>query len=446
MAGSDGRAVFRGVAACGAAAIVLTAAACGGADARNAGGRDGDPGVARADTALRRLVADLLPEMERRSGLPLRRPVRLGVRSREELEAYLTRELGRQLPADRVEGMVRVYARLGLVPDSLRLEPLLRALYLEQVVGYYDPAADTLFVVEGVASQQLEAVLAHEIVHALQDQYMDIDSVLQALEEDNDRGTAARAALEGHATYAMLEWQLAQVTGRDADLRDFPALQEILADNPLAAAGVDMPVLEKAPAVIRESLLFPYLGGLAFVQGAWRLEGTKTPPLADRLPESTEQVLHPERYVSADRDAPEAVRFLGPPPAGWSEVATDDLGEFEIRLFLREHTGRPEEAKEAAAGWDGDRYRLLDGPGGEALVWVSLWDTESDAEDFAARARQALAARYAASGGEDAAGRRTRVELRNADGRSAVLLLDAPAGPGVGALDEAARFRVESPE
>lgn len=421
---------------------VIAATGCVGSDSRATGTRVGTPAAVVGDTALERLVADLVPAMERRSGLPLRRPVRLGVRTRAELEAYLAEELDRQLPAERVAGMVRAYARLGLVSDSLRLEPLLRALYLEQVVGYYDPAADTLFVVEGVASDQLEAVLAHEIVHALQDQYMDIDSVLEALSGDNDRSTAARAALEGHATYAMLEWQLSEVTGRDADLRDFPALQEILAANPLAAAGVDMPVLENAPAVIRESLLFPYLGGLAFVQEVWRSGGERTPPLAESLPESTEQILHPERYLPGSRDVPAVLAFTDPPPAGWSEIISDDLGEFEIRLYLAEHTGRPDEATAAAEGWDADRYRLLAGPAGEALLWVTLWDTPADAEEFAASARRALEARYEPGGGEEASGRRTRLEVWSAGDRNVVRFEDVPVGLAPDALERAVRFRV----
>ncbi len=120
--------------------------------------------------SVRARAAELQGDVERLSGLPAREPLKLGVRSQESLEVYLKQELEEQFAGDRIRNLVRVYARLGLVPESLDLEPLLSRLLLEQVVGFYDPASDTLFVVEGVSADQADAVLVHEMVHALQDQ------------------------------------------------------------------------------------------------------------------------------------------------------------------------------------------------------------------------------------------------------------------------------------
>ena len=356
--------------------LAVALAACNGADAAGDGRGAGDVG---ADTTLRRLAAELLPAAELRSGLPARGPIRLATRSREDLEAFLVAEMAEQLPPARLEAVVRTYARLGLVPDTIDLEPLLRSLLLEQVVGYYDPARDTLYVVDRVDALQVEPVLLHEIVHALQDQYVDLDSLMKANLEANDRSTAAQAAMEGHATFAMLEWQLAALTGGHADLTTLPGLEGLLGDDPLAAAGIEMPVLSEAPAVIRESLLFPYLGGLVFLQEYWAGPWGRVPPLGIDMPVSTEQVLHPERFQPGREDMPTEVRFLSDPPAGWTEVYADNLGEMETRLVLREFLADRGEADRAAAGWDGDRFRLLDGPAGEVLLWVTVWDTDRDA-------------------------------------------------------------------
>jgi hypothetical protein len=396
--------------------------ACGGADAA-------DEQVAvdtSADTTLRRLAADLLPAAELRSGLLARGPIQLATRSREDLEAFLVAQMAEQLPPDRLEAAVRTYARLGLVPETIDLEPLLRSLLLEQVVGYYDPARDTLYVVDRVDESQIEPVLLHEIVHALQDQYVDLDSLMKANLESNDRGTAAQAAMEGHATFAMLEWQLAAMMGGSADLTTLPGLDGLLGDDPLAAAGLEMPVLAEVPTVIRESLLFPYLGGLVFVQKHWAGPRGRVPPLGADMPVSTEQVIHPERFEPGQIDMPTEVRFLQAPPDGWTEVFTDGLGELETRLVLREFLADREEADRAAAGWDGDRFRLLDGPSGEVFVWATVWDTDRDAREFEAGVERALAARY----GDDpvAEGREIEV-LRGTEGRRPVVVVwDLPAG------------------
>ena len=415
------------------AAILVPAglAACNGADAAG----DQAAADASADTALRRLASDLLPAAELRSGLPARGPIQLATRSREDLETFLVAQMAEQLPPDRLEAVVRTYARLGLVPETIELEPLLRSLLLEQVVGYYDPARDTLYVVDRVDESQIEPVLLHEIVHALQDQYVDLDSLMKANLEANDRGTAAQAAMEGHATFAMLEWQLATMMGGSADLTALPGLEGLLADDPLAAAGIEMPVLGEAPAVIRESLLFPYLGGLVFVQKHWAGPWGRVPPLGPDMPVSTEQVLHPEKFEPGRVDMPTDVRFLEVPPAGWTEVFTDGLGELETRLLLREFLPDREEADQAAAGWDGDRFRLLDGPSGEVFVWATVWDTDRDALEFETGVRRALTERY---GGDPAAEGREVEVLRGTEGRRPVVVVwDLPA-----ALDRVAGLEV----
>lgn len=373
---------------------------------------DGEARQAAAeDSALQRMAAELLPVVERGSGIESREPVRLARSDRAKLEAFLTEQLERDLPPERAEAVVATYARFGLLDPDLDLLELLRSLYLEQVAGYYDPAADTLFVRDDLDSEQLRPVLVHEMVHALQDRVMDLDSTMAARRDDNDELAAARAAVEGHATYVMMEWQLGQTTGRQVDLTSLPDLGGVLAGVDLSGAA-GMPVLAEAPPLIRESLLFPYVGGLSFVQQVWRDAGTREPPLGADLPTSTEQVLHPERFVD-DRDAPRTLGYVEEPPAGWSEVHQDGLGEFEVRHFLGTFLADSSRARSAARGWDADRYRLLREEGGEreVLVWVSAWDDAEEASAFADAAADAFRTRY----GDDA-----RV-----------------AGPGAGTADDA---------
>jgi hypothetical protein len=379
------------------AVAVLAAAGCAPSD-RAASSID-------TEEALRARAALLQPEVERLSGLPARAPLRLGIRSSADLEAFLQEELAEQFEGDRVLHLTRVYARLGLVPADLDLEPLLGRLLLEQVVGFYDPATDTLFVVDGVSPDLVDGVLVHEMVHALQDQYVDLDSLVRATRDANDAGMAVQAALEGHATYVMVEWMMGQL-GLPVDLTQGPLLGETLGDNPLGALGTEMPELESAPAIIRQQLLFPYVAGLDFVQVRWRDQSGRTPPLGDNLAMTTEQVLHPREFGTDRTRPPAPLRFDRQIPDEWSDVYQDGLGEFDIRLFLREFLAAREAADEAAAGWDGDRYRLLEGPSGESLVWISRWDTPADAAQFADAARRAFRVRYEGDEGRSVSVRR----------------------------------------
>lgn len=450
--------------------VPLACAACSGADRNEGAGADGSAvtttelGVAGAagdlsprsvDTALARLAGELLPEVERRSRMRAVRPLALASSSREELERFLARTFAEQLPAEKAEAVAAVYVRLGLLPDTLQLVPLLRSLLLEQVMGYYDPRSDTLFVVEGVPAEQLEPVLVHEMVHALQDQLVDLDSLTRALQGDNDRAAAAQAALEGHATYVMMEWLLSRQTGGSVDLAVMPDLGAILGGlGPAVLAGT--PVLSDAPRVIRESLIFPYMGGLVFLQRFWAADPDRPLPFGDDLPASSEQVLHADRFLG-ERDEPSDVVFSEEAPPGWRDVHTDGLGELETRVFLEEHLGDRDAAVSAAQGWDGDRYRLLRGPPGEVLIWATVWDSGEEAAEFEDAVRRAFERRYGVDSqsgptadrkgggmaGAGAAGvRAVTVERRLVDGRPAVLIVDVPVSLPAGSIAAALRFEV----
>lgn len=407
------------------------------------------------DTTLARMVAELQSDVERVSGLRALREPRIARADRARLQAYLTDQLREQLPRQRAERLVATYARFGLMPDTLDLVALLAGLYEEQVLGFYDPVTDTLYVVDRVPSGQLEMVLAHELVHALQDQHVDLDSLTQALRDHNDRATAAHAAIEGQATLAMLEWQLQRMTGRQADIASMPGLAERLEEMDLASLGGEagLPGLAGAPRVVRETLIFPYLGGLLYVQALWRARPERPAPFGEHLPRSTRQVLWPDRALGADAE-PTELRFAESPPPGWEEVHSDVLGALEMRILLEEHLEDPPLAREVAAGWAGDRYRLLRGPEGEALIWATLWEREAEAERFARAARSAWERRYGSgatvqgggsAGGTPAEGERRVQVLRfsAAGGRPAVLVLDLPARLEVDERWGPARFEVD---
>lgn len=366
--------------------------------------------------------------------------------SRDQLEVYLLGQLEEQLPEEKAAAVTAAYARLGLVPDTLDLHAVLVELYKEQVVGYYDPRADTLFVLDHVDPDQLELVLAHELVHALQDQYVDLDSLTRSLEDSSDRGKAAQAAIEGHATLAMLEWQMGTMMGQETDVTQLPDFGAQFAGLDLAELGeaAGLPVLSDVPRVLREALVFPYIGGLVFVQRLWKQDPSRPLPFGENLPNSTEQLLHRDRFEGPERDQPLDVSFTDEPPPGWEEVLTDGLGELETRIFFEEHLGDEERAFAAAEGWDGDRFRLLRGEGGEVMIWVTALDGAADARQFAAAAQEAYDRRYGAPSASNR-DRRVDISVRTNDVlQPTVLVVDAPAALDIDTDWEPARFELRS--
>jgi len=330
--------------------------------------------VTSSDPVLARTAARLLPDLAERAGLELLEPVRLERRTRAELERYLEFKLDEELPADEAELITECYGLLGMVPRDMDLRAVLKGLYLEQVAGFYDPDSTMLFVLDDQPEDALESLLVHELVHAIQDQSTDLDAITDP-DLGNDRQVAAQAAIEGHATLVMFEF-LMGLQGRSVDLTEMADFTDLVRPA-LEAARTQSPALAGAPLVLQESLLFPYLGGASFVEALWKHEQGRPPPFGSWLPGSTEQILHPEKFLTDEPDLPVTVEVSV--PSGWQRLYDDSLGELETGVLLETHTG----SRAAAEGWDGDRYLLLENENGvRALVWVSVWDSERERDRF----------------------------------------------------------------
>jgi hypothetical protein len=359
-----------------------------GAAALVTAGCDALPGRSAAELPLDDVVAELIPAVERLSGMRANAAVRVERTAPEAVRRYIESRLEAYLPADQLEGMRQSYVMMGLLPDTLDLHSLLLELYGEQVAGYYDPQAKVLYVVETEAAGPIEPVLVHELVHAIQDQHVNLDSLI-AQRGANDRQTAAQAAIEGHATLVMYAWLAESMAGDTVNPGLLPDPGEAIAGM---FAGTDQfPVFRSAPRVIRETLLFPYVGGASFVRALWHADpAVRRPPFGVFLPQSTEQIMDPGARFIDGRDEPVEVRHGD--VDGWAAVYENTLGAFETRIFVDEAMGG---AGGGSEGWAGDRFTLYESSSSRVLVWTSVWDDDAAADLFVER----TAAFFSTTGG-----------------------------------------------
>ena len=371
----------------------------------------------QGEAALRRMVNQRVAAVERATGLTFKHEPAVALRARAQMREYVLRKLDEQYTPAELRGVEAAYHLFGLAPDSLDLRETMVALLTEQVAGYYDPDSATLYVgadLAGMDSLVIRTTVAHELVHALQHQYLDLDSIID-VRRQSDRTLAAQAVLEGQATLAQT-----LVMMPEQQLDQLPSFWE--ARSVVRKQQTLMPQFARAPLWLRETLIFPYLGGADFVR--WYLiQHPGSQPYGAAMPVSTEQILHPERYAAGD--APTVLAFTGAPTG----VAYEDgLGELEIRVLLMEllPDTNEVEAPSIAAGWDGDRYRAYDAGGGAyALVWYSVWDDAREAEEFAAGLERAWKRRS-----QGRTGRRSEIRQLEIDGMPGVRLVDAPVGWG----------------
>ena len=373
-----------------------------------------------------RQVRGAVPNVEKATGMTFKRPPAVAMRSRRDVRAFVQAQFEESTPAREFAAREVLYKRLGAVPERMDLRAVVLDLLEEQIVGYYDPEKDTLYVVEGADEQATGIVITHELVHALQDQYVDLDSVMN-LRGDDDRLTAAQSVIEGQATYDGI---VAMAPGLINGTTNWDNAREEIRRGRNAS-----PKMAAAPLLLQELLIFPYLSGAEFVR-RYRERRPGRNVLLD-WPQSTEQVLHADRFFADRPDAPRAVRFTGLRTA---PVYDNTLGEFETRVILYEQLREQQVAVRAALGWGGDRVALL-GEGADApFAWATVWDESVDAAEFFDAATRAMALRYQTAAPTEAGattraftarGRTVTVTVGEVGGRPAVLVVDAPAGGAV---------------
>jgi hypothetical protein len=314
-------------------------------------------------------------------GVPFREAVDINFLTREELRRYIDEVVDSEYPPARATADQRMLVAFDLLAAGVDLRHTRRQLLQDNIAGFYDerPHRRRLYAVseERRLTPQNELVLAHELRHAQQDQYMKVYDLLpRDVSDFDDRRLAILSLLEGDATLLMERFL-------DRDLKG--AGRASRAADDWAALTASMP---RAPAVVRDLMVLPYVIGARFADEVWsRQGGAGMREVWSRPPASTEQILHPEKYWA--QEAPEPAAFDYRPAGAAAVITAGVLGEAFVRTLL----GAAADATVAAAGWGGDRYQVWDVSGRTLLLWRSTWDTDGDAKELAA----ALLARYARS-------------------------------------------------
>src|SRR4051812_2018979 len=322
-----------------------------------------------------------------------------------------------------------------MIPDTPNPPHFPASLLAAQIVGGYDPKNKDLYIVNGAPKEVVGITITHELVHALQDQYVSLDSV-QRVRDDNDRLSAGQSVFEGQAVYEQISIMLGGTNIAIALPGGWDRIREMIAEN-----RSSMPIFAAAPKVIQETLIFPYLSGAEFYRNyKERKPGT---PVYNDMPVSTEQVIHPAAFF-VTRDNPTRVT-LGT-LSNATKVYENDLGEFETRLFLFQHLNDQNEAIRGASGWDGDRYAVVNTPQGPGIIWLTVWDSPVEAGEFYDVAGRAIEKRFstkAASGGTSAArkysasGRSLQLSTVEIGGRPVVIYEDLPEGANLNVVNAA---------
>jgi hypothetical protein len=347
-------------------ALVITALPCCGQ--REGSQRDQAQASGTADAEFLQAADDVLAEMSKILSLPVKEPLKKSVRSREEIRQFLIRQMREDKDDGKRYADQKALEALGLIPKGYPLDQKLLALLTEQIAGLYDPREREFFIADWTQPAEQRVIMAHELTHALQDQYFHVEKWEEEVKTNDDAQLARESVLEGSAMIAMYDYLLRTTGKTTRDINDF--------DPGMLVGDVnDSPELSQAPMIIQDEITFPYLPGAKFVQRALReWEGWRDfHRLFENPPASTQQILHPDLYfrgvMPARVDLTPVTKVV---PRGWKKLDENVLGEFAVDEMLKQFLGK-ERADKIAPSWSGDRYAIYQRESGmQTLLLIRL--------------------------------------------------------------------------
>jgi hypothetical protein len=322
-------------------------------------------------------IRTILAELAEITGWKATRTIRQESMDRDGLRRYLEGRMKEAVKPKELRAEELTLKKFGFVPRDFDLRKTTIDLLTEQAAAFYDYRKKKLFLLSWSPSAMEQALLVHELAHAIADQHVHLERFIKR--ESNDDGAIARmAVMEGQASWLMGEY-LARRSGQS--LKTAPAMLEMMARPDTSAE--QFPVLAKAPLYIQESLLFPYTVGIRFQHALYQELGRAAfAEVFRRPPLSSQQIIHPDLYRKGLKPAsprlPELVSTRG-----YRGLMEGSIGELDHSILLRQYAGQ-DAAGRVAPGWRGGAYRLMEHKAGHtALLYVSEWaDAETAAEFF----------------------------------------------------------------
>jgi hypothetical protein len=365
---------------------------------------------------LFRSVDDILHFASSDSKLPMKHEVKRKLQTRASVEKYVIEKFNDDEDAKRMQRSEIVLKKFGLLDRDFQLKPFLISLLTEQIAGYYDSKTKTVNLLDWIAPDSQKPVLAHELTHALQDQYVSLEKwenqslsdISKDYADDNKHiavdevDTAREAVLEGQAMAVFVDYSL-KPSGKT--LLTSPDIGATLQDN--LADNSDSPIMARAPLLLQESLLFPYREGLNFEQALMKDEGIAGAfaGVLDRPPSTSFEIMNPKSYErKATLPLLQMPDIHGLLDAQYDPYDIGVMGALDVRILTQLFAGQ-EAANALTPEWDGGIYYAAQSKAAKtpeqraqtesvALMYLSAWRDPDAAKTFAAIYAKELSRKY----------------------------------------------------
>ena len=329
------------------------------------------------DNGLTPEELQIIKSTEEKRGIEAEEKMAPVYKTQEELRQYLMDQLS-EVTDEELADELGLYSILAFAPADFDLRQFYIDMYTEQIAGFYDPDENEMFLIEDISPYENALTLAHEYTHYLQYNNPEFDETLNYEDEfcENNGETCLiiDAIVEGDATLTenLIDAEETILKGQN---------------KPSDDSASSSNVYEQAPKFFQDSLIFPYVYGFDFVLHYYLVGGfDEVNKLYTELPQSVEQIMHPEKYL---KDAPIDVTlepFRSMISKDFEIVKEDVMNESDIMMLLgsaynEEWQLSERQASAGADGWGGGSYIFARNEGKPLFFTKIVWDSEKEAEE-----------------------------------------------------------------
>jgi hypothetical protein len=358
---------------------------------------------------LFRDVDTILDYASKDTALPIKHGVKRRLTSRDEVVAYLQKNMAEDKDVQRLQRTELVLKKFGLLPKDFNLQTFMVGLLEEQVAGYYDSKTKTVNLLDWVEPDLQRPVLAHELTHALQDQSFGLDKWMKKDTEDLDAkknltadditkdetSEARQAVVEGQAMVVLLDYMLAPM---HRTVADSPEMVDMMNEE-MRAGTPDSVQFKNAPIFLKESLTFPYRYGTEFEAELLRAQGKEKAFAAtfQKPPRTSREIMEPKTYLSGECLLPLELPDFRQIFKDYERFDIGAIGEFDVAVLAEQYAGE-EASTKIYPEWRGGYYYSVHPKGNPAgplgLMFVSRWSSAKAAAQFAAIYARGMQQRY----------------------------------------------------
>ena len=300
------------------------------------------------------ITDQIFPALQKIRGLKLKHLVSCSLQDKNAVLKFVTTETADNDSVQRLKRTELILKKLLVLKSNADYAADFKQFLTDQIGGYYDPKKKHYVMAAWLPDAVQPTVAAHELTHALQDQYFDLQKIADDKNLTTDQLLARTSLIEGDATLAMHDY--VQSTFGNGPFEKQDSVDGLIFQTVVGirAAGQSD---QNIPNLVTSLLLFPYTSGLRFVHAVAHDGGfAAVNSIFTRLPCNTAEVLHPDQYRQRTATADVCPKNLE--PLDPKNQLTDSLGEFFFVNWLKEVAHLDGTSLEVASQWQADLFEL----------------------------------------------------------------------------------------